>query len=296
MDATGLETPIAPGPWDGFLAGEENALALAGVMALARGEREGLSPLVLHGPSGVGKSRLLAGLVAERLSGGPSRPWREVEARRSPPPAPRPPRRPEAWAEVRERFRHVDLLASTASNRWPASPPGPGGAGAHARRPRERGGGRGRRGEDGAGRPGGLAVAAGQPAARRALGPGRPAGPRVADAATCSTGPGRGRSPWRATPSSPGRGRRRLPDARRLARAARPGGAGRAPAARPNAAESYLADEARARPSADDRRDRPRRGAAVRRPPVRPQGRGQAPADSSSRGTWRCTWPGSRPG
>src|SRR5258708_37188450 len=54
-------------PWDGFLSGPENDLAYASVMALARGEDTGLSPLVVHGPSGVGKSRLLAGLVSERL-------------------------------------------------------------------------------------------------------------------------------------------------------------------------------------------------------------------------------------
>jgi chromosomal replication initiator protein len=57
----------APHPWDGYLTGPENELALAAAQALARGEREGYSPLVVHGPSGVGKSRLLAGLVVERL-------------------------------------------------------------------------------------------------------------------------------------------------------------------------------------------------------------------------------------
>lgn len=40
---------------------------MAAAQAMARGEHRGLSPLVVHGPSGVGKSRLLAGLVAERL-------------------------------------------------------------------------------------------------------------------------------------------------------------------------------------------------------------------------------------
>src|SRR4051812_3762503 len=56
-----------PHPWDDFLTGPENDLAYASVLALARGEDAGLSPLVVHGPSGVGKSRLLAGLVSERL-------------------------------------------------------------------------------------------------------------------------------------------------------------------------------------------------------------------------------------
>src|SRR3954470_14031616 len=75
MDAPTRPGPIAVGPspasgvhpWDGFLVGPENALAQASVLALARGE-VGLSPLVVHGPAGAGKSRLLAGLVAEWLA------------------------------------------------------------------------------------------------------------------------------------------------------------------------------------------------------------------------------------
>jgi chromosomal replication initiator protein len=63
--------PGAPGapphPWDGYLTGPENELAIAAAQAMARGEHQGISPLVVHGPSGVGKSRLLAGMVAERL-------------------------------------------------------------------------------------------------------------------------------------------------------------------------------------------------------------------------------------
>ena len=58
---------VVPHPWDGYLTGPENELAMAAAQAMARGERQGISPLVVHGPSGVGKSRLLAGLVAERL-------------------------------------------------------------------------------------------------------------------------------------------------------------------------------------------------------------------------------------
>jgi chromosomal replication initiator protein len=58
---------VSPHPWDGYLGGPENELAMAAVQALALGERDGVSPLVVYGPSGVGKSRLLAGLVAECL-------------------------------------------------------------------------------------------------------------------------------------------------------------------------------------------------------------------------------------
>ncbi len=54
-------------PWDGYLTGPENELAMAAAQALARGECEGISPLVVYGPSGIGKSRLLAGLVTEWL-------------------------------------------------------------------------------------------------------------------------------------------------------------------------------------------------------------------------------------
>jgi len=67
-----LTTALSPHPWDGYLTGSENELAMAAAQALARGERAGISPLVVYGPSGVGKSRLLAGLVAERLRHQPS--------------------------------------------------------------------------------------------------------------------------------------------------------------------------------------------------------------------------------
>ncbi len=119
MDATApTSRPIVPPaagpqPWDGFLAGEENALALAAVHALARGgdEGEGISPLVLHGPSGAGKSRLLAGLVAERLARRPGSSVAEVDGEAFASACADASGRPEAWAEVRDRFRGVDLLA-----------------------------------------------------------------------------------------------------------------------------------------------------------------------------------------
>ena len=58
---------VSPHPWDGYLSGPENELAMAAVQALALGKRDGVSPFLVYGPSGVGKSRLLAGLVTECL-------------------------------------------------------------------------------------------------------------------------------------------------------------------------------------------------------------------------------------
>jgi chromosomal replication initiator protein len=92
---------------------------MAAAQAMARGEHRGLSPMVVHGPSGVGKSRLLAGLVAERLRREPgaavahldaetfAASYAEAAGRREP--------EPDAgggdgWSELRGRLRAVDLL------------------------------------------------------------------------------------------------------------------------------------------------------------------------------------------
>jgi chromosomal replication initiator protein len=106
-----MDSTIGPQPWDGFLAGEENALALASVSSLARGEGEGLSPLVLHGPSGVGKTRLLAGLVAERLIRRPESSVAETTGEAFAALCGEASAQPGGWLEIRSRFRHVDLLA-----------------------------------------------------------------------------------------------------------------------------------------------------------------------------------------
>lgn len=104
--------PPSAHPWDGLLTGPENELAYAGARALARGGSEGTSPLVVHGPSGVGKSRLLAGLVAEWIRRRPgaavahvtaaafAAACQDVAARGD----------GEGWAELRARYRAVDLL------------------------------------------------------------------------------------------------------------------------------------------------------------------------------------------
>jgi chromosomal replication initiator protein len=96
-------------PWDGFLSAPENALAHAGILALARGE-PGLSPLVVHGPSGVGKSRLLAGLVGEWLARNPGAAVAHVAAEEFAADCAEAAGAPGGWAELRSRFRDLDLF------------------------------------------------------------------------------------------------------------------------------------------------------------------------------------------
>jgi chromosomal replication initiator protein len=97
-------------PWDGYLIGPENALAHAGALTLARGEREGFSPLVVHGPSGSGKSRLLAGLVAERLLRRPESAIAQMDGESFAASCAEASARPGGWLELRERFRRLDLF------------------------------------------------------------------------------------------------------------------------------------------------------------------------------------------
>jgi chromosomal replication initiator protein len=85
---------------------------MAAAQAIARGEREGISPLVVHGPSGVGRSRLLTELVAERLLRQPGSSVAHLdsqtftlaclEAAGEVAGA--------CWSALRGRFRHVDLF------------------------------------------------------------------------------------------------------------------------------------------------------------------------------------------
>jgi chromosomal replication initiator protein len=94
------------------LTGPENALAHASVLALARGEETGagIAPLVLHGPSGVGKSRLLAGLVSEWLLRRPESAVAHLEAEAFAAACAEAASRPGGWAELRARFRALDLF------------------------------------------------------------------------------------------------------------------------------------------------------------------------------------------
>src|SRR5688572_3123271 len=68
------EAPSSPVRWNGFLLLPENRLAARAAKSLCRavlaGKRPSANPLVLHGPPGVGKSRLVAALT-QRLATGP---------------------------------------------------------------------------------------------------------------------------------------------------------------------------------------------------------------------------------
>lgn len=97
-------------PWDGLLIGSENALAHATLTALAHGEHDGLTPLVVHGPAGVGKTRLLAGLVAERLLRRPESAVAHLDAESFAAACAEAASRRGGWSDLREQFRLLDLL------------------------------------------------------------------------------------------------------------------------------------------------------------------------------------------
>lgn len=97
-------------PWDGFLTGPENALAHAAAGALARDDEGAVSPLVVHGASGTGKSRLLAGLVAEHLRRHPGAAVAHLDAETFAAFCAEAASHPEGWAELRGRFRAVSLF------------------------------------------------------------------------------------------------------------------------------------------------------------------------------------------
>ena len=104
--------PTSQHPWDGFLAGPENELAHASVMSLARGEGAGISPLVVHGMAGVGKSRLLSGLVGEWLTRQPGSSVSHIDAEEFAAACAEAAghRGTTGWSELRARFRTLDLL------------------------------------------------------------------------------------------------------------------------------------------------------------------------------------------
>lgn len=99
-------------PWDCLIESPENSLALAGIRALARGERNGISPLVLYGPSGVGKSTLLTGLVNDKLKRHPRVSIAHVDAQTFAAGCAAAAQKDHGagWADFRARYRSVDLL------------------------------------------------------------------------------------------------------------------------------------------------------------------------------------------
>jgi len=109
---TSATTEASQHPWDGYLTGPENELAMAAAQAIARGEREGISPLVVHGPSGVGKSRLLTGLVAERLRRQPGSSVAHLDSQAFASACLQAAGEVAGanWSALRGRFRHVDLF------------------------------------------------------------------------------------------------------------------------------------------------------------------------------------------
>ena len=104
------EPKTTPRPWDGYLTGPENALAQASALALARGEAAGVSPLVVHGPAGVGKSRLLEGLVDEWLARRPGASVARLSAEAFASACALAADRSGGWVELRDRFRSLGLF------------------------------------------------------------------------------------------------------------------------------------------------------------------------------------------
>lgn len=112
QDAPGQQQQQQGDPWDGFLVSVENALAHDAALALLRGQREGLSPLVVHGPSGTGKSRLLAALARDAMrradSAGAAVELLDAESFAAA--CASAGRRVDDWSSLRRRFRSAGLF------------------------------------------------------------------------------------------------------------------------------------------------------------------------------------------
>jgi chromosomal replication initiator protein len=100
----------SPHPWDGYAISPENELAMAAAQAIARGEHSGFSPLVVHGGSGVGKSRLLAGLVAERVRREPGAAVAHLDAEGFAASCNEAAGEGGGWPSLRDRLRTVELF------------------------------------------------------------------------------------------------------------------------------------------------------------------------------------------
>ena len=190
-------------PWDGFLTGPENALA----------QRQRAGPGAGRGGGGLAAGRARAGGGGEvAAAGGPgrraalaaarARRWRTWRPRRSRRPAPRRPDAPGGWAELRGRFRALDLFVLEDLHALERAPLALAELTAHARRPGRRRA-RAWRSRRGSGRGSGGAGRRGWSTGWSAAWPSgstRPAWPRAA--ATCSTAPGRAASRSRPRPST----------------------------------------------------------------------------------------------
>ena len=85
-------------------------MAHAGVIALARGDSAGVSPLIVHGPSGSGKSRLLSGLVAEQISRRPGSAVAHLAAEEFAAICSEAANHRGGFSDLRDRFRNLDLF------------------------------------------------------------------------------------------------------------------------------------------------------------------------------------------
>lgn len=86
-------------------------MAMACLEALIRGDDAAVTPLVLHGPSGVGKTRLLSWMVEEWIRHRPDSTVASLDGDQFAQTCAEAARHKEGWAELRDRFRSLDLLA-----------------------------------------------------------------------------------------------------------------------------------------------------------------------------------------
>lgn len=105
-----MDPAVEADAWDDFLVGPENAMAWASVRALARGDSAAATPLIVHGPAGSGKSRLLQGLVAEHRARRPESAVAIFSAETFAAQCAAAAERPGGWADLRDRFRGLELF------------------------------------------------------------------------------------------------------------------------------------------------------------------------------------------
>ena len=109
QDAPGADH-LRADPWEGYLSSQENALAHDAALALLRGQREGHSPLFLHGCSGAGKTRLLAAIAGDAAARPGARPVQFLDAESFAAACAAAGRNADAWSALRYRFRTAGLF------------------------------------------------------------------------------------------------------------------------------------------------------------------------------------------